>query len=84
MTTPYKKGYEKERLIVQAARASGKLAFRSAGSHSPIDVCIIDTVDMTVRFIQAKSKNFPDSSKKKLEEQYSILNDYYKCTFEVV
>ena len=41
----YIKGANKERKFVNDARASGKIAFRSAGSHSPIDVCIIDAYE---------------------------------------
>ena len=42
MRTMYQKGADRERKIVNRAREKGHIAFRSAGSHSPIDVCIID------------------------------------------
>ena len=42
MNKNYLKGVRKERKIVNIARNEGKLAFRSAGSHSPIDVFILD------------------------------------------
>jgi Holliday junction resolvase len=76
----YQKGVRKERKIVNAARAEGKIAFRSAGSHSPIDVCIIDLEAKTIQLIQSK----PDGYKgEKLVQQYESLKGLWEVTFEV-
>ena len=48
----YLKGVRKERKLVNDARAQGFLAFRSAGSHSPIDVVIIDPEHETIKLVQ--------------------------------
>ena len=80
----YRRGADKERRIVNAARKLGKISLRSAGSHSPIDVVTIDLIDMTVRFIQCKGLKFPDSEKRRLEKEYKSLNGYFKGTFEVI
>lgn len=55
MNKKYKKGTRYEREIVNAARAEGKIAFRTAGSHSIVDVCIIDMENLEIEFIQAKT-----------------------------
>ena len=51
----YRKGYDFERKIVNGARASGLVSFRSAGSHSPVDVVIIDEFNREIILIQCKS-----------------------------
>ena len=79
----YRKGYEKERKIVNEARGKGHLSFRSAGSHSPIDVVIIDRELSQITFIQAKSDNYTEAAKKKLEKEYEWLDDMFYCVFEV-
>lgn len=81
----YIKGVLKERDIVNKAREEGLIAFRSAGSHSPIDVCIIDIKLRRVKFIQCKPENFPESKKKKLEQEFEELNNHiFSCFFEVI
>lgn len=75
----YRKGYEKERKIVNEARASGCLAFRSAGSHSPIDVFILNPKTMKIDLIQCKPKSLSDNKKKEIEEAISK----YQGTYEV-
>ena len=51
----YRKGVKFEREIVNIAREQGKIAFRSAGSHSSIDVCVIDTILKKIELIQCKT-----------------------------
>lgn len=81
----YKKGADYERKIVKAARDEGKIAFRSAGSHSPIDGCIIDVENNEILLFQAKAGNsYSDTFKKKLQDQYSYLNTTFKVRFEVL
>jgi len=50
----YVKGVRFERKLVNQARAEGLIAFRSAGSHSPIDVVIIDKFKRKIDLIQCK------------------------------
>lgn len=77
----YQKGVRFERKIVNDARAEGKIAFRTAGSKSIIDVCVIDMKNRTVRFIQAKDTK---NSWKRLESDFKKLTDEYLVKFEVM
>lgn len=52
--TNYARGAEVERFLVNGARGKHQLAFRSAGSHSSIDVFILDEHEETVDLIQCK------------------------------
>jgi len=80
----YLKGVRKERKIVNDARLQNKISFRSAGSHSPIDVTIIDTDGKTIKFIQCKPTKFSKNKKKLLEDKYANLNGQYNISFEVL
>jgi|TARA_Y100000296_G_scaffold85617_1_gene122073 Holliday junction resolvase len=81
----YQKGVRKERKVVNGAKEMGCIAFRSAGSHSPIDVTIIDIYSKTIRFIQCKSDSMPESAKKRLLAEYPELNtEEFKVSFEVL
>ena len=81
----YRKGYRYERSIVNKARSNGKLAFRSAGSHSPVDVVIISSKERTIELIQAKAgKSLSISARKRLESSLSYLNGTYEVKFIVV
>jgi Holliday junction resolvase len=79
----YKRGADYERRIVKAARDKGMIAFRSAGSHSPIDLCIIDMKLKRVYFVQCKTGKQYESQKKKLEQQFKDLNGFFMCSFDV-
>ena len=59
----YLKGVRFERKLVNEARNKGLIAFRSAGSHSPIDVVIIDTIKGYIELIQCKKAKSYDKSK---------------------
>ena len=78
----YINGANKERKIVNAARERGAVSFRSAGSHSPIDVIIIE--GSTIRLIQSKPKSMSQAKKDALQAQYGHLEGDYKVTFEVI
>lgn len=80
----YNKGVRKERAIVNAARKRGLIAFRSAGSHSPIDCVIINIKLKSVRFIQSKPDSMSKNKRKQLAEEHKELNDLYKCCFQVI
>ena len=47
--------------VVKSCRKNGWIAFRSAGSHSIVDVVAIDPKDMTVRLFQCKNKKMRQS-----------------------
>ena len=81
--TNYEKGADKERRVVNRARNEGKITFRSAGSHSPIDVCIIDRQNKKIEFVQCKPLNFGIKAKFDLEYEYKDLNDEFMVTFRV-
>jgi Holliday junction resolvase len=77
------KGIRKEQDIVKEARERGLLAFRSAGSHSPIDVCIIDKHQKKIFFIQCKPRDMSEKLKNRLEAEHADLNNFYECCFIV-
>ena len=79
----YIKGVLKERKIMNVARDSGLIAFRSAGSHSPIDVVIIDSKNKILKLIQCKTGNYTDNQKKKLQESLNYLDGEYAVRFYV-
>jgi len=68
----YRKGADKERRIVNRERNKGFLCFRSAGSHSPVDIFSLDPVSKTIFLIQSKgafmAQRDKDKIKKELEE----------------
>lgn len=78
----YLRGVRKERAFVNEAREQGKIAFRSAGSHSPIDVCIIDPINKKIEFIQCKPGNFSERDKEKIFEKCPNLK-FIDGLFEV-
>jgi len=80
----YLKGVRKERKLVNKARANKLLAFRSAGSHSPIDVVIIDKYHRKVRFIQCKPDDMAQSEKERLLNELFWLAGNFKVTFEII
>ena len=80
----YRRGVYKERKVVNKAREKGKIALRSAGSHSKIDVVVIDTKKKLIKFYQCKPKSMSKNAKQKLEDELSILNNEYLCSFEVI
>ena len=79
----YRKGYMFEREFVNTARKCGHISFRSAGSHSPIDVIVIDPQSKTISLIQAKAKSMCQKEERDLEKKYKHLNGNYKIIFSV-
>ena len=75
----YEKGRRKEWKIVKEEKEKGAIAFRSAGSHSPVDVVSISPETRRIYLIQCKPDSMPESQKKKIEEENKNLN----CVFEV-
>ncbi len=80
----YRKGVRKERAVVNEAKAKGYISFRSAGSHSPIDVIVINPIGRTIQLIQCKSGNYRAREKSNLLSKYRYLNDTYTVRFKVV
>ncbi len=73
----YLNGVRKERAIVNHHRAAGRLAFRSAGSHSQIDVVAIDTVNHLIYLIQCKPPSMNATAKSKLLQSLQYLDGIY-------
>ena len=86
MVNKYRKGADYERLIVNKARQKGLIAFRSAGSHSPIDVCIIDINNKLISFIQCKNTKIPLSQGRieKLKEENKEIKGEFSVRFQVI
>ena len=82
MINRYQKGATFERDLVNEAKAKGKLAFRSAGSKSPIDLCIVDIIKKEIEFIQAKTGK--SKVTKKYKEDFESLSDEYIVKFKVI
>jgi len=80
----YNKGVRKERKLVNVAKSAGLLAFRSAGSHSPIDVVIIDKRERVIKFIQCKPDNISERNKDILIQEQSDLNGSFLARFMVI
>jgi len=79
----YVKGRYKEYKIVHKEKALGRLAFRSAGSHSPIDVISIDTENKVIRLIQSKPDDYSELNIRRLKIINHKLNGTFKVIFEV-
>lgn len=79
----YRKGRQLERDIVREAKEDGKIAFRSAGSKSPIDVCIIDEKNKIVQFVQCKTGESAEKHVNKLMKQFEWLNGPFIIQFSV-
>ena len=77
----YRKGVRFERQIVREAKAVDNLAFRSAGSHSPVDVFILDDVNKIVYLIQCKHTKH---SQKKLKEKFEKTEGGYTVIWKVL
>jgi len=81
----YVKGRRKEYRIVEKFRkADCEIVFRSAGSHSPIDVVAINKENKRIYFIQCKPDSLSESAKKKLEDTQEELIGLYECEFLVL
>lgn len=65
----YERGADKERRIMNKARKAGFLSFRSAGSHSPIDVFILNPFEKIIELVQSKPRNISENAREKLIEE---------------
>lgn len=80
----YRKGYLKENKIVNDEKALGRVAFRSAGSHSPIDVVSIDPYTGIIRLIQAKTYELSELQKKRIFEEVRALQGVFEVKFLII
>jgi len=95
----YKRGADKERKIVKKLMPSkvfsdikenGVIAFRSAGSHSPIDVISIDFKNKIIKVIQCKhcmalQGRIEPKLKIKLEKEWApLLDGLYNLKFNAL
>jgi len=80
----YNNGVAKERRIVNSHRNDGCIAFRSAGSHSPIDVVVIDNQHHRIKLIQCKPKSMSSNARSKLLSSLSHLDGQYLVECSVV
>lgn len=79
----YLKGVRKERRIVNAARALDLISFRSAASHSPVDVVVIDPKTKRMRLIQCKPDSMSEAAKMRIYMSCSNLSGLYDVEFSV-
>lgn len=77
----YEKGVRFERKLVNEARQQGHIAFRSAGSHSPIDVCIVDKQHKIIYLIQCKDTI---ANQNKLKQQFDNIEYTYRVIWKVM
>jgi Holliday junction resolvase len=80
----YNRGRRKEYAQVHKAREKGNLAFRSAGSHSPIDVVEIDFNAKVIRFIQCKPDSMSANQRMNIYLANKHLEGTYLVCFDVV
>ena len=80
----YKRGRQLERELVNKARKEGLIAFRSAASKSPIDVCIIDLSNRKVQFIQAKTGILSNKAKERVLNRFQLLNGHFVVDFRLI
>lgn len=81
--TNYSNGASRERRFVNRLKEEGFIAFRSAGSHSPIDVVAIHKESKMIYFIQCKPRRMSPNAKRRLQAQYSWLDDVFHTQFKV-
>ncbi|MAH51797.1 hypothetical protein CMI37_38630 [Candidatus Pacearchaeota archaeon] len=77
----YEKGIRYEREIVNQAKEEGYTAFRTAGSKSPVDVCIVDDKGKRIYLIQCKVTK---RSQKKLKETFDKIETGYRIIWKVM
>lgn len=83
MKTNYQRGAQKERRIMNRFRDKGQIAFRSAGSHSPIDIIAIDTEHKVITLIQSKlGKRISGKERAEVLSHKDIEGDY-KVIFQL-
>ena len=84
----YAKGVRKENYLVDKYRKMGySIVQRMAGSHSPVDLIAIDTINKKIKMIQSKRTlartmdYINPKIKDKLEKKNNYLNGFYLVEF---
>lgn len=81
----YLRGRSKEYRIIDKLRKEGyDIVFRSAGSHSKIDVIAIRQSDKRIKFVQSKPKSMSENARKKIADELNWLNCEFIAEFEVI
>lgn len=80
----YEKGRRKEYKVVHQEKDKGCIAFRSAGSHSPVDVVSIDFKKKKIRLIQCKPDTMNAHQQQKLRDANRELNGIFEVAFSVI
>lgn len=84
MNKNYQKGRRKEYSVKWKLEELGMIAFRSAGSHSPIDVIGIDPERKLIKLIQCKPESMSKNARNAILEQNKGLNGQFHVSFEVI
>lgn len=81
----YQKGARFERLIVNLARKNGFISARTAGSHSNVDIFIIDPSSKRMWVYQAKKhKKASQNALKRKFGAFESLSDEYIVKFGLI
>ena len=85
VTKTYKKGRKKEYEIVNHFKELGCYAARIAGSHSEVDVIVIDKTRGVIKLIQAKNtkKQLSQNARQLIISRGSELNGNYEVEFQL-
>jgi len=79
----YVRSRRKEQELVRNAKKEGKIALRSAGSKSPIDVVEIDHVKRIIYLYQVKTGNLTDKQEDNLYAKWGYLYGDYNVRYKV-
>ena len=79
----YRKGADEERRIVNLFRKQGCVALRSAGSHSPIDIVVVDHKIREIKLIQSKLGRLSLNEGSEIIDNGIKLNGTYRVVFEL-
>jgi hypothetical protein len=80
----YINGRRKEYAVMHKFKDLGMISFRSAGSHSPIDVIGIDTEKHIIKLIQCKPKDMSQNQKDLILEANKAMQGTFEVSFEVI
>jgi Holliday junction resolvase len=76
--TNYQNGANRERRVVNSLKEQGfDLVFRSAGSHSPVDLFALDIKTKQIWLIQCKPKSLSSNGKNKIEDSIRQFEGCY-------
>ena len=83
--TNYQNGAARERRVVNSLKEQGfDLVFRSAGSHSSIDIFALDVKTKQIWLIQCKPRTMSSSGKLKIEDYIRQFEGCYSVKTKCV